>query len=185
MTEQEIISLIVRYRRAKGEEFKNDLYIQIQKQYHRLFLTFLNKVNPSTRDDLNQELNLCLLRAIKKYNLKRKPRVQFITYLYKHLRHGLKEVYSQTLIPIEISKQYKLPPFKYVQLIDIPTNQPDIPFIAMVAGLTDMQKQILIFKYCNDLTYTEIAERMKTNRNVIYSQLKTAICQLRGNDGNK
>ncbi|HXB10411.1 MAG TPA: sigma-70 family RNA polymerase sigma factor, partial [Bacteroidia bacterium] len=157
----------------------------IQEQYNRLFLSFIHKVNPDKRDDLRQELNLCLLRAIKKYDLKRKPRVLFITYLYKHLRHGLKEVYSQTLIPIEISKQYKLPAFTYVQLIDIPTKQPEIPFVAMVAGLSELQKQILTYKYCNDLTFTEIAAIMNINRNVIYSQLNTALCQLRGQDGNK
>ncbi len=179
MTDPEQIKLAREYNRKSTSAKRRDVIFNLfLEQYKLLFISYQSRIKPDLRADLKQELSICLLKAIKKFNPERNTK--FITYLFICMSDGLSKIYGETLIPIERSARKKLEPFTYVQIDEIvQIASPIVSFEKYLLGLTILQKQILRDKFIYNFTLDELSAKYTIDRNKLYKLIKDVLAKQR------
>lgn len=143
-------------------------------RYHRRIFAFLRRrlVDQSRAEELTQETFLALIRAAFRY----KPRALFRTYIYaiafKILRDDRRKTAFRSFF-LGSNEKSELAP-------DLPKNNDEILWLRQALSRLDAtDREILLLREFERLSYLEIADLLKLPLNTVRSRLFRARLSLR------
>ncbi len=118
-------------------------------------------------DDILQECLIVLDKSIKHYN---NGVIPFYTFFYKNLLNKLSSIKKT-----KSKNRNIIYDEKNIVLMDSATyNYPTLPDIDIFSGLSDLDKQLINFRYLKKWSVSRISKEFKININTIYYHLRNA-----------
>lgn len=153
---------------TKGQ--KEDLFLENQRYLHLILQEFLKR-QPTfyyMYDDMYQVASIKFLHIVDKFDPTKGCKLS--TFLHQQIRF-----YLQNMVKKEVL--YKTAERGYTEEFEFPTSYDPYKFqeILRWAVLTEYQKDIIRMRYCEDMTFEEIAHEFGVSKQAINRSEKRAI----------
>jgi RNA polymerase sigma-70 factor (ECF subfamily) len=158
-------------------------FAALLQRYQNSIYTFLRRhtSNPSVAEDLLQETFLRVMRAAPRYQ----PQHRFRAWLYQIARNQCRDHFrAQARRPVEVTNSE--PPSAPSWQSDPPNAADAIEHVQqrqrvmeLLAQLSEEQREVLLLREYQDLSFNEIASIVGTSVGTVKSRMRYALAHLR------